>query len=221
MVEGFMDDEKIIEKIKKLLELAASPVEAEARLAKKRAEELIAKYSIKLVEESDKPLEILHVPYELKIKNPPTGLREILGHLALAVGQQFGVYVLVSKDRSIRLVGFETNIKLVDYAIDCVVNQGMADFRVGYAKARSMAFAPEFWQGFLLGVHEKFKSDNSQEQGLVVYDPVKDHMKQFQTATTTFTKSDLLEGQHAGRQSGSNVQIRKGVQTSFEGRFLA
>jgi hypothetical protein len=217
-----IDDEKIIEKIKKLLELAASPVEAEARLAKKRAEELIAKYSIKLVEESDKPLEILHVPYELKIKNPPTGLREILAHLALAVGRQFGVYPLLNDDRkSFKLVGFETNIKLVDYAIDCVVNQGMADFRAGYAKARSMAFAPEFWQGFLLGLSEKFKSDNSQEQGLVVYDPVKDHMKQFGTATTTFTKSDLLEGQHAGRQSGANVQIRKGVDTSYQGRFLA
>lgn len=217
---------KAVERIKKLLELAASPVESEARLAFEKAQELMAKYSLRESDwKSDSvPEAIVRHEYVLKVK-PSTPLIDQLPFIAQAIGQPFGVYVLVrASERKVLLVGFSTNCTLVEYAIDCVLTQCMFDYREQFAKQRSIAFAPEFWRGVSLALSARFSapaSQDSKETALAVYDRVKKFMEQFKgSANWGNSQSDLAGGFTAGQAAGQNAQIRPALQTQSGGKLL-
>jgi hypothetical protein len=216
-----MSDEKVIEKIKKLLELAASPNENEAQLAYRRAQDLMVKYCVSLRDTEEKPETIVQIPYELKIKKV-SGLQDVLPFVALAVGKQFGVYVLVQKfDQPILLVGFPTNITVVAHALDCILNQCMIDFRKGFAEYRSVSFAPAFWKGVQSALKRRFEQKEVSETGLVVYDPVKKYMEQFKASRPWGSVDAASEaGAQAGFAAGTSAQIRPGVNANYGGKLL-
>lgn len=221
--------DQIIAKIKRLLELSASPVPAEASLAFRKAQDLMAKYSISAIElESEtKSPEIVRREYSLKSK-APLGLMEFLPYIAQSIGKPFGVFILVKTiERKILLVGFPTNTELVDYAIDCVLNQCIVDYRREFAKMRSISFAPEFWRGVSDSLRSRFEpspSASSEGNGneVTVYDPVKKYMEQFTgTATWGGMGSDLAAARAAGSEAGKNATISRAVHAGNTGKLLA
>jgi hypothetical protein len=222
-----MTDEKIIDKIKKLLELAASPNENEAKLAYNRAKDLMAKYSVSLADTENRLQEILQEIYTVPPAVSPI-LYEHLPYIIMEISRPFGVFVLVfgawykRSDLSggIKLVGFKTNIEVAKHAVDCILNQCIADYRAEYRKQRSVSFAPAFWKGVASALQDRFKQDESSETGLVVYDPVRQFMNKFVASQHMMGGSNLDDAFNAGKQSATNAQIRPGVQSNFTGGLL-
>lgn len=208
----------IVERIKKLLALASSPVEAEATAAYKKAQALIAQYSVDLSQEN-KVEEIQEIPYTLKIKESP-GLRDELPWIAHAVVMPFGVYIIMNRT-GIKFVGFKTNLIVAEHALDCILAQCAIDHKIGYRKERSITFSPMFWKGVRESLEKRFGPKESNEVGLVVYDPIRNYMNRFQgVGYHSKTASNTLSGREAGREAGTNAQIRPGVQTGNSGRLL-
>ena len=221
--------DQIIKRIKKLLELSASPVPAEAKLAFEKAQALMARYclsefDLNLNGETKSP-EIVRREYTLKTK-APMGLTDFLPYIAQSIGQPFGVFVLVnSLTREIKLVGFPINTELVDYAIDCVLAQCIYAYRQEFAKHRSISFAPEFWRGVSDGLRVQFApvfNPASDETAIAVYDPVKKYMEQF-TGTSQWgsSTSNLASAHFAGTEAGKNATIRKAVNAGNTGKLLS
>lgn len=211
-----MTPDYLFEKVKKLLELSASPNEHEAALAFQRAQAIIQKYSLNMGRPDVKP-SIEHLKITAP-KNP--SLRKIFPYICQYVGRPYGVYVLVNNDNNVDLVGFPTNNKIAEYAILCIVNWGLIDYRAAYAKIRTISFGESFWQGFLEGVRKRFTITEEQKPGLIVYDPVANYMKQF----TGFYKPDIMQDTRftqLGETSATHAPINPGVQEStFKGGLL-
>lgn len=220
-----MTDEKIIEKIKKLLELAASPNENEARLAYNRAKDLMAKYSVDITAEDTKSKEIVELVYIPDFKSP-NSLWDYMPQIALAIVKPFGVFVLMhnwanKNSRKMKFVGFKTNIEVAEHAVDCIVNQCLADFRLKFAEERSMAFAPAFWSGVARALTARFAQSSVNETGLVVYDPVKKFMEKYKPAEFLGANSNAENAARAGFESGNSAQIRSGITTGNQGKLLS
>jgi hypothetical protein len=218
-----MEKDKVIDKIKKLLELAASPVEAEAKLAYQKAQALMAQYSVSINNEEAKPEDIVTQEYVLKVPKS-SGLLDNLVFIAQAVGKPFGVYVVIHSTMGVvtkvKLVGFKTNVILVDYALDCILTQCVIDFRAAYAQERSISFAPNFWRGVVEALTARFAQSESSEAGLVVYDPVKEFMKKFQSTSLSGTFANSNSGKVAGFEAGSKATIRPAVGGQNTGKLL-
>ena len=212
-----MTQEQQIDKIKKLLELSSSPNEHEATLAYAMAVKLMEKYCLSFVDleteqEAKKIVQVIYIPPKIT-----SGLIDALPGLVMSIGPKFGVYCLVSKRyRTISLVGFATNCEVVKHALDCIINQGLVDFRIGYSKERSISFGPSFWLGFREMIFRRFTTSNeeSASKAMVVYDAVKEYMASFSTTTNwSEMNTQAQTGLMAGLESGANAQIRPGVQT--------
>jgi hypothetical protein len=218
-------NEKIFERVKKLLELSASANEHEAALAYKRAQEIIAKYSLDMSREL-KVETIVEKFYELKIKET-MGLKEKLPFILDIVARPFGVHTLISaryedgqKIPAIKLVGFETNVDIAAYTVDCILNQCLIDYRQGYSRERSIIFGHNFWTGVVHALSERFKQPEEQAPGLVVYDKVREYMEKYPMATVEGTNVIGHSGVSEGIQSGKNAQIRPGVRANNGGKLL-
>lgn len=218
-----MENQALIDKVKKLLELAGSPNENEAKLAYERAQALIAKYSLDLSGEN-KPEAIVQVDYVCSYRSG--GLSEVLPFMAQALGKPFGTYVLIRpwKGNQVVLVGFATNVKVTAYAIDSVLAQLMQDFRREFKKYRTVAFSTNFWNGALQAIQKRFEeAGDKAETGLVVYDPVRAFMASFTgSAKLSAGSADTQAGLSAGAAAGNAVSIRQGVEApSFRGKLLS
>lgn len=218
-----MDKAKVVDKIKKLLELAGSPNESEAKLAYSRARDLMAKYCVDVsLEDSGLTPEVVQLPYN----NPLRGaaVAEHLPYIALAIGRPFGVYVLITRQHGIKLVGFKLNCELVAYALDSVLNQCQADFRKEFAKYRTITFSTNFWRGVRASLELRFASpaeSDSNEVGLTVYDPVKKYMDQFTAGKyQPGLEASGIAGLNAGAQAGASVSIRQGVSSVVQNGSL-
>lgn len=213
----------IFEKVKKLLELAASPNEHEARLAFLKAQELIAKHSLNMAENNNTE-GIVEREYTLKIP-PSSGFMETFPEIAHAISQPFGVYILVSaRKRSapnkIELVGFPTNTQVAEYAIDCVLNQCFSDLHAAYKENPSLGFAHNFWKGVSKALNLRFRVDSINEKGLIIYDKVKQYMDKFPSTNFLRTQVDGKSGLEEGLRSGESAQLRPGIVSTQSGKLL-
>jgi hypothetical protein len=211
-------NESLIEKVKKLLALAASPNENEAKLAMSKAKDLIAKYCLDLSQEN-KTEDIIESVYTFSKTTP--SMEHLLPMICLAVTKQFGVYVLIQGrvHPTIKFVGYRTNIEVAKHAADCILNWGFSDYRRLYKLYRTISFGQGFWEGFARGVAERFKDPpEKQELALVVYDAVKRYMEKFETANLNLTGQ--LLGQNEGRKSGTDAQLHPGMNTGNTGNLL-
>ena len=218
-----MTHTELISQIKKLLALAGSPNKHEAALAYNRAKELMARHCIASLG-IDTPEEVIQAPYCTSIRS--TGLVDNLPYIAVSVGKPFGVYVLMSTWRGkgnpgyLNLVGFKTNIELVSYALDCILNQCLVDFKTEYKLRRSTAFGAGFWAGVTQAMSKRFAQvEESQSEALVVYDPVKRFMDKF-TGHADLKGGDSTFGQQAGFGAGMGAALNVGLSSGNQGNLL-
>ena len=213
----------IFEKVKKLLELAASPNEHEARLAFLKAQELIAKHSLNMAENNNTE-GIVEREYTLKIP-PSSGFIETFPEIAHTISQPFGVYILVSfRNRhipyKIKLVGFPTNTQVAEYTIDCVLNQCFSDLSCGLQRKSLLGFAHNFWKGVSKALNLRFRVDSINEKGIIVYDRVKQYMDRFSSYNFLRTQVDGKSGLEEGLRSGESAQLRPGIVSTQSGKLL-
>lgn len=212
-----MNQETLVETIKKLLALAASPNENEAQLAMKRAQDLIARFSVSIAEDVQE--KIIEVIYECPSKSP--GLHRQLPQICSTLAPIFGCHSLwFPRMNQIRLIGFATNTKVATFAIDSVIAQVMIDFKTEYKKYRSVAFSDGFFVGVVKALQKRFSEQIKVGTGLVLYDKAKAYID----ATFQFIRGDSIThgtfGLQSGFKSGSEAQIRSGLTSQSTGKLL-
>lgn len=210
----------VIEKIKKLLELASSAnkEDHERKLAMDRAQALMVKYSVseaELAEKENRSLEIVQEEYF----NPTLlkqGVIQVIPSIIAVITPIFGVYGMAQtiggKPAKFVLVGFKTNVDIARYALDSILAQGVATIRAEYKKYRTITFSVSFWSGYLIGLTEKFKTNLSNSKDIVVYDRVKQFLKNI--AGDKPISADLTSGiaYQTGYEAGLEAEIRKPIE---------
>ena len=217
--------DKIVEKIKKLLELTTSPNEEEAKRAMEHAQRLMIKHSIDQSQFQDAksiPLEILRSEYWNDAFSRP-GLLTQVPRMIGTIGPIFGVYSLTtvkgSSIQRIDMIGFQTNIDITRFAMDSIISQGLIEAKIAYKQYRTTTFGDSFWEGFALGLHKKFGTFKDNAEGLVVYDKVKQHVNSLSTGTYKPDKSNEL-AHRSGFEAGQKVELRKGLTHTNSGKLL-
>ncbi len=144
---------KIVEKIKKLLALAGNnPSEKEAQAAYAKAQALMAQYSIELSEESGEEVEIVAMPCEHP-KNK--GFRK---PLAVIVSKNFRVKAFVS-DETIMMFGEKTDVEIAVMVFNSAYKYACKRARVvkkGFEKCgkSTIGVYNSYYAGFLAGLKE-------------------------------------------------------------------
>lgn len=217
--------EKVIERIKKLLELATSPNEAEAKLAMEQAQKLMARHSVNMSDLNDSDeIQIVTESYENPSAFAKQGILEQTSSIISTIAPIFGVQAFVKlrqqEIRSFNLVGYPTNIKVAKYAIDAIIQQGIVEARQKYKEYRTTTFGVSFWSGFASGLYRKFSPYRDTSNGLVVYNKVKQWIDE-NTSGNHQTRLNQGIAYNAGFDAGQRAQIRSGLEAKNEGKLLS
>lgn len=106
-------ENKVLQKIKKLLSLANSPNENEARLATKKANELIIKHNLQSLQPEEEHESYVSRVLHFKRKNPKhDGIYEII--------KNFHVYPVFNQGSGggyLEVVGSKTNVQIAEYVV--------------------------------------------------------------------------------------------------------
>ena len=220
-----MTDQKIIDRIKKLLELTTSPNEAEALLAMERAKQLMLKHSLNetdYLNTSEVP-EIIQEIYSTPYFQKP-GVKEAFPRIISVIAPIFGCQgftKLSGNFRTYHLLGFKANIEITKFALDSLLAQGSIDARIQYRKFRTVTFGLSFWAGFADGLKNKFgpSGKENDEVGIILYDKVLDHLKSI-TNGAFYGENHSGVARESGFKSGMDASIRSGLTTSNSGKLL-
>lgn len=191
------------DKIRKLLALAESPVEAEAKAALLKARQLMAEHKLR----EEDCLE----PEKLKVKKALVGitctkrLNAWMVDLSAIIARNYCCTAFRSKQRGMQTVeigfiGFEDDFELCErifkYAVDCVLSHCMAmrkKYRDIYTGKHLGKMCDAYGHGFTTGILEAFErqTQENQEYGLVLVIPqeVKDKAAEMGKATV-FKEAD-------------------------------
>lgn len=216
-------DNKIIDKIRKLLALSESSNEHEAKLAMLKAQELLAKHKMTLkdVEGTEK----------IEVKKHYTDVTftkaKWKGRLASIIADNFGCYVFYSTRNTNRIVflGKEEDVLvceiILSYAIDCI-NSSVARLRREYYRDQMSAKGLEgdYAMGFLDGLKTSFnkQKSNNQEWGLVL---VKDEAVVEAYEDMTFTRTVVHTEEFKGHNRAHSQGVEDGEKFSVTDKIAS
>ena len=221
----------IIEKIKKLLELASTANEndAERTLAMQKAKDLMIKnslseYEISQIEEKDLVIIRKEWSHEaLGKQGVPNVINAILGLIPPIFGAHCLVFTTDVERKNVshyEIVGLASNVEIAIYALDSLMTQGLMSAREEYKKHRTINFGMSFWSGFSIGLDKKFGDLTRSEKGIVPYDKVKEYMKHISDGNAPQADYQNGIGMQAGMNAGMNAEIRKAINTESNGKLL-
>lgn len=211
------------DKIRKLLALAESPVEAEAKAALLKARQLMAEHKLR----EEDCLE----PEKLKVKEALVGvtctkrLNSWMTDLAAIIAENYCCKAWMAKRRGMQtieigFIGFEDDFEVCErifkYAVDCVLSHCKRirkEYRDIYTGKHLGKMCDAYGYGFARGVEEAFKrqTQENQEWGLVLIIPqeVKDKtaemgeasvFKEFEAPEHTSQIQAMREGYEDGQE---------------------
>jgi hypothetical protein len=222
-----MTQEQILEKVQKLLSLASSDNENEARIASAKASELLLKYNLSLSQVKD-----FQPEYEKKSVSD-----ELLAfqahHLIICslVQEFFMVKVLVTstqgkfnrRTKVISFIGTQVNIQVTEYIytyLDRMFPVLFDQYRRKNYDAK-LTDRKAYYVGLSRGICEnleatKFKVE--QEAGLVIVEDanLKKYVASISTKTVNSRSSYSAnpEALNAGMEAGRNLKIQRGISSS-------
>jgi len=226
-------ENKILEKIKKLLSLATSPNENEAKLASEKAQALLLKHNLSLSE----------LDYEESRYSKETlveGRAKVEDKFIHAILAKFFFVTLVRSRKigGVYILGEKTNVEIARYTKAYLEQTFKALFKA-YKKETGCPSGHR--QSYYFGLHkgltekleaqkkafeEQFKANNpNSNYGLVVTDKalarfVRDQFGNLRSSRSKFSnRSD--DAQSAGKEAGSNIRINRGLSSSNSGETLA
>lgn len=210
--------EKLIEKIKKLLALSTSDNIEEAARAMETAQRLMSEYTISSfdLENIERREEICKRFTSLKgFTNGNDQLLENFQSIFTTIGAIYGCVYLIDYSGRIKFglvgIGFKTNLEIAEYSIDLILKHGLEEYRKAYRKEPKFNFAPRFWQGFAVGIREKFGKVAETGTGMVVYDPVKTYMKENFDIKYVTIEGFYLDEIATGIKAGKTAELRVGL----------
>ena len=215
---------KLVENIKKLLELSSSPFPAQAELARARAKTLMAEYGISLIE--DKSEEIIERLYTYSRGSLNRDFQIALISITGSIAQLFNCMILIRQDKPL-VIGLETNVEVTFHALDCVLHSLWFDYLNLRKQNPSATFSINFWNGASEALSTRFRpklGEQKNEVGIVIYDKTREwiHQKYPHLGSWNSNRgtSDSKRGFDSGLASGSQAQLRHGVRSANTGKLL-
>ena len=220
--------EQMVEKLRKLLALAASPVEAEAKLAMQKASEIMAKYSLDLsmLDSEKKPKRgdlatIVVKPYD----GSPAGYWE--AYLAAAVGKAFDCQTLLHgwgrRDESngqFSFIGFKKDLEMAEYYHSFLRRSIYMKSRKEYDREKDRtAYALGFVQVIGVRLAEMLRQRNEAASNecrdliVVKADAVREYMKELYPKLGTGKQVQIgnRSAWDRGREDGKNARLNTGI----------
>ena len=212
-------DNKIIDKIRKLLALSKSNNVHEAELSMLKAQELLVKYKLSLKEV--KEIKIINSAIKENISKITFTKAKWKAELAQLIADNFGCYLYLKTKRTntITFLGREEDVEVCnivfEYAIDCIYSVVK---RLKYQYLRdcnsTKGLENDYAIGFIAGLHIKFEEQKkaNQEWGLVL---VKDKelveaYESIKFKSTIYTDTEFhghSEAYEKGHEDGKNFCI--------------
>lgn len=233
---GSIPDEKVLDKIKKLLALANSSNEHEASLAAQRAQKLLLKYNLTMqsVEKHDSD-------YVNRVVEERTFLRTEDKFVSRILTDHFFVRVFSQRLRTegyeigkqnsfaqVVLLGTKSNVEIASYIRDFLINEFHSCW-ISYRRESGCpaSYQQSYYYGLLRGLDEKLKAQKKeveQEMGLIwVSDPKLDQILADMEVRSKKTKLDFQSQAVAdGESDGQNIKIRKALKNNStrSGKYL-
>lgn len=219
------DREKIKLKIKKLLALATSPVEAEAHAALLKARELMMEYKLSeldLKEVDPKDLEIVTIRTEVTFTkytdNWIASLADVIAEHHCC--QSFFTKRHGAKRRSICFMGIKDDAEMVEqifyYARYCIyawIDKTRAEYKAfGYNITDLRPMTDSYAKGFIKGLNEQYElqDQKNQEWGLVVVTPkeVTDYIASLQSIDLGYRRGIVDSAYAAGQEDGKSFSMK-------------
>lgn len=223
-----MTDEKVIERVRKLMALATSSNEHEAAAAAAKAQELMLKYNLQMAQLEEKPEDVAVQNYFDK-DGSATWRKQLMATIAktclcrIVIGEAWG-----AKGRKWILFGEPANVEvalyLYEYLSGEIIRLSPRPMSTSYSNAFRHG-ATATIQRKLLADFKDFETATEQTTALVV---VKDALVAAKVAEV-FPKLGKgrgvaardYYGYQAGRDAGQGVQIRRGISDrNTGGQFL-
>ena len=212
--------ESIVEKIKKLLALATSPVPAEAEAAMAKAQELMIRYNISVADTHTKELSGYtkeDLRYDFMIDT----------RFICDILQRFFFVEIIRHpyNKTYSILGKKENVEVALYLRHHIAHQFLACWH-NYKKVnkvRGVHGKKDYYIGLHRGLSAKLEAERtklSTEQGLIVVaDPkVKEFVASiYNKIKYTKAKQERIangEAYHAGRADGEKIQLRAGLRPS-------
>lgn len=217
----------IVEKIKKLLALATSPNEHEAKLATEKANELLIKHNIKMQDVTKQESDYTEFSLEQRgrVASETKWVLNILkDHFFV---QPFYRRSKVFGQTHIILFGDETNVEVAKYIYDFLMTKFYDLWReYKFNHAADTMHKQSYYAGLYQGLDEQLKSRLAKvqtETGLVLRrDPKLDEYTKDWAKTKTKVDLHSEHAQNQGYQDGKKIQINKGItsEATDSGKYL-
>jgi hypothetical protein len=215
--EGDLDSERVIEKVKKLLQLAQSSNVHEAELATMKANELLLRHNLNRVSSDDGPIYLERVINQKRKDTKQMAIFDILRH--------FVVKPVLSSGKNIcciEISGSYTNVRLAQYVAEFLDRE--LDHL--WQKARQehgfsgLVAKNSFFLGVAKGFEEKMKrskmgfSESDQKALIVVEKQLEENTRLIYRRLSTTSSSGSVDSgaRAAGIEEGKTLSIRKGVE---------
>lgn len=224
--EGDIEAERVIEKVKKLLQLAQSSNVHEAELATMKANALLLRHNLDCIQSCDDgPLYMDRVLIQKKKDAKMVAVYEILKH--------FLVRPVISSGKGqccLEISGTQTNVKLavyiahfLDKELDHLWQESKAEYALQGLRAKN-SFLLGIARGFNLKM-ESSKHDLSvaDQKSLVSVEKNLDAKIRQIYGRLSSSRSDHQTDERAGAvgiMKGRSLTIRQGVETSTKGLYL-
>ena len=225
--EGDIDSERILEKVKKLFQLAQSSNTHEAELATVKANALLLRHNLDRhgLKNDDDPIYLDRVLIQKRKDAKISAVYDMLRH--------FIVKTVISYGRNsccLEVSGPLTNVKLAVY----VANFLDKEFEYLWAKAKNehglqgLRAKNSFFLGIAKGFEEKMKASKSNlsitdQKSLMVVEKDLNARTKMIYSRLSFTRTGNQIDSHAGAlgfQNGKNLSIRPGVENSAKNLYL-
>ena len=221
-----MDKKKVVDRIQKLLNLANSDNENEAKAAAAAANKLLTKFNLSMQDCTNRK-------YEENVFAERSRLRQHDKWILPLLRDFYFVFPLVAtrtvgltstgklkRVRIIKVLGEETNVEIARYMFDFFQSEFELLWK-NFAKKHGVGAKSKdsYFHGLVWGIKEQLKVAQSQAQtetGLMI---VKDgdldkYINELHPNIKTTVRSSSIhdkEAQTAGIEAGKNMQIRKGL----------
>ncbi len=225
--EGDLDSERVLEKVKKLLQLAQSSNTHEAELATVKANALLLRHNLDHLKfnQDDEPLYLDRVLVQKRKDAKMSAVYDMLKH--------FIVKPVISYGRGtccLEVSGTQTNVKLAVY----IANFLDKEFDHLWETARKehnlqgLRAKNSFFLGIAKGFEEKMLATKAQftgqeQKALIIVEKDLNTKARMIYRRLSFTRTGNSIDAHAGAlgfKSGKNLSIRQGVESSSKGFLL-
>lgn len=226
--EGDLDSERILEKVKKLLQLAQSSNAHEAELATMKANALLLRHNLDhfKAEDNDEPIYMDRVLVQKRKDPKMSAICDILTHFLVKPVLSLG------KEKScIEITGTKTNVKLAAYISEFLNNEfdylwEQAKKEYGFSGLRAKN---SFFIGIAHGFGQKMKAskmemDVNDRKALVIVEKNLDQKISQIYGRLSSTRSGHtpdIRANAIGVMTGRNLSIRQGVESGSKGLSIS